>query len=117
MAEVKTILEGLEARLTGTAPANEPNITEPASGTPNATAADIVEICDAAQMPELAGIFIRDGLTIDEVKSAILDAKARAAAQTPIVSTVGPLSTGEINPLIADAKKRAEEEIRNKSKP
>jgi len=51
---------------------------------------------------------IRDGLTLDEAKSAILDAKAKAAEKAPIISTVGPLSTGEVNPLLEDAKKRAE---------
>ena len=111
MAEVKTILEGLEARLTGTDPVIEPpDTTEPDSGTPTATAADIVEICNAAGMPELAGAMIRDGLTLDEAKNAILDAKAKAAAQASIISTVGPLSTGEVNPLLADAKKRAEKQ-------
>ena len=62
-------------------------------------------------MPELAGAMIRDGLTLDEAKSAILDAKAKAAAQAPIISTVGPLSTGESNPLLEDAKKRAEKQM------
>ncbi len=42
----------------------------------------IVEMCDVAGMPELAGTMIRDGLTLDEAKSAILDAKAKAAAQS-----------------------------------
>ena len=62
-------------------------------------------------MPELAGAMIRDGLTLDEAKSAILDAKAKAAEKATIISTVGPLGTGEINPLLADAKKRAEKQI------
>jgi len=73
-----------------------------------AGAGDIVELCDVSGMPELAGAMIRDGLTLDEAKSAILDAKAKAAAQAPIISTVGPMSTGESNPLLEDAKKRAE---------
>ena len=68
---------------------------------------DIVDLCDVAGMPELAGTIIRDGLTLDEAKSAILDAKAKAAAQASIISTVGPLASGESNPLLADAKKRA----------
>jgi hypothetical protein len=111
MAEVKTILDGLEARLTGTAPLIEPPATtEPDRETPIATAADIVEICNAAGMPELAGAMIRDGLTLDETKSAVLDAKAKAADEANIRSTVGPLTSGEINPLLADAKKRAEKQ-------
>ena len=69
-----------------------------------------MEICDIAGMPELAGAMIRDGLTLDEAKSAILDAKAKAAEEATIISTVGPLASGEINPLLADAKKRAEKQ-------
>ena len=43
----------------------------------------VVEICDVAGMPELAGAMIRDGLTLDAAKSAILDAKAKAAEKAP----------------------------------
>jgi len=107
MSEVKKMLEGIEARLI------EPVIdsSETTDSVAIATAVgagDIVEICDAAGMPELAGAMIRDGLTLDEAKSVILDAKAKAAAEAPIISTVGPLAAGESNPLLADAKKRAE---------
>jgi len=81
---------------------------EPAGLEPAHTAVgDIVDLCGVAGMPELAGAMIRDGLTLDEAKSAILDAKAKAAAQASIISTVGPLASGESNPLLADAKKRA----------
>jgi len=68
---------------------------------------DIVDLCGVAGMPELAGAMIRDGLTLDDAKIAILDAKAKAAVQASIISTVGPLASGESNPLLADAKKRA----------
>ncbi len=81
----------------------EPAGLEPAP----TTVGDIVDLCDVAGMPELAGAMIRDGLTLDEAKIAILDAKAKAAAQASIISTVGPLASGESNPLLADAKKRA----------
>ena len=109
MSEVKKMLEGIEARLI------EPVIdssetTDSAAVATAVGAGDIVEMCDVAGMPELAGAMIRDGLTLDEAKSAILDAKAKAAAQASIISTVGPLSTGESNPLLADAKKRAEKQ-------
>lgn len=111
MTEVKKLLEGIEARLIEPVPAIDPPDTADTDGTTtNSGAGDIVEICDLAGMPELAGAMIRDGLTLDEAKSAILDAKAKAAAETPIISTVGPLASGEINPLLADAKKRAEKQ-------
>jgi len=107
MSEVKKMLEGIEARLIEPALVIDPPDTAD-TGSAISTAGDIVEMCDLAGMPELAGAIIRDGLTLDEAKSAILDAKAKAAEKAPIISTVGPLSTGEVNPLLADAKKRAE---------
>ena len=81
----------------------EPAGLEPAP----TTVGDIVDLCDVAGMPELAGAMIRDKLTLNDAKIAILDAKAKAAAQASIISTVGPLASGESNPLLADAKKRA----------
>ena len=107
MTEVKKMLEGIEARLIEPVPVIDPPDTTD-TGSATSTAGDIVKICDLAGMPELAGAMIRDGLTLDEAKSAILDAKAKAAEKAPIISTVGPLSTGEVNPLLEDAKKRAE---------
>jgi len=110
MTEVKKLLEGIEARLI------EPVIdssetTDSAAVATAVGAGDIVEMCDIAGMPELAGAMIRDGLTLDEAKSAILDAKAKAAEKAPIISTVGPLATGESNPLLEDAKKRAQKRV------
>jgi signal peptide peptidase SppA len=111
LAEQGQALEGIEARLIKELlPATEPPDPGPAA----TTAGEIVEMCHVAGMPELAGAMIRDGLTLDEAKSAILDARAKAAEKAPIISTVGPLATGEGNPLLADAKKRAEEVSKNK---
>ena len=109
LAEQVQALEGIEARLLKELlPAEEPPAPGPAATT--AGVGVIVEICDVAGMPELAGAMIRDGLTLDEAKRAILDARAKAAEKAPIISTVGPLATGEDNPLLADAKKRAEKQ-------
>ena len=44
-------------------------------------------------------------------KSAILDAKAKVAENATIISTIGPLTSGETNPVLADAKKRAAEYV------
>ncbi len=108
LAEQSLALDGIEARLMNELlPANDPSDATDANSAAT-IAGDIVEMCDIAGMPELAGAMIRDGLTLDEAKSAILDAKAKAAEKAPIISTVGPLSTGESNPLLVDAKKRAE---------
>ena len=109
MTEVKKLLEGIEARLIEAAQVTEPVASDQdgLTTTAGAEAGDVVEMCNIAGMPELAGAMIRDGLTLDEAKNAILDAKAKAAEKTPIISTVGPLTTGEGNPLLEDAKKRA----------
>ena len=73
----------------------------------------IVDLCESMGMPELAGTMIRDGLSLDEAKQVILDAKAKVSEQSPIVSTVGALATTG-NPLMEDAKKRAEAILKNK---
>ena len=113
MSEVKKMLEGIEARLIEPV-IDPPETTDSAAVATAVGAEDIVELCDIAGMPELAGAMIRDGLTLDEAKSTILDAKAKAAAEAPIISTVGPLAAGESNPLLEDAKKRAEHALKNK---
>ena len=101
MVEVKQMLESFEARLTGIETNND-------AGQAESLAGDIVELCEVSGSPEMAGVMIRDGLTLEAAKAAILDARAKAAAEKTITSTIGPLMTGEINPLLADAKKRAE---------
>jgi signal peptide peptidase SppA len=113
LAEQCHILEGIEARLINEpAPLiDPPDTAEPCGGPTTAAPGDIVEMCDLAGMPELAGAMIRDELTLDEAKIAILDAKAKAAENATIISTVGPLSAGETNPVLADAKKRAAEYV------
>ena len=75
---------------------------------------DIVDLCESMGMPALAGSMIRDGLSLNEAKQIILDAKAKVSEQVTIVSTVGPLATTDTNPLMEDAKKRAESILKNK---
>ena len=106
MADVKRVLESIESRFHASEAAQPPEASE-ADVTVN-LAGDIVDLCEVAGMPELSGAMIRDGLTIEAVKAAILDARAKASAEKAIVSTVGPLTTGEVNPLLVDAKKRVE---------
>jgi hypothetical protein len=98
------MLESIEARLMGNE-SGQPEVSEPETTT--ALVGDIVELCDVSGMPELAGVMIRDGVTLDAAKKAILDAKAKAATDTGIVSTVGAMTFGEGNPVLEDAKKRA----------
>jgi capsid assembly protease len=75
---------------------------------------DIVDLCESMGMPALAGSMIRDGLSLNEAKQVILDAKAKVSEQVTIVSTVGALATTDTNPLMEDAKKRAESILKNK---
>jgi signal peptide peptidase SppA len=103
MTEVKQMLESIEARLMGNE-CGQAEVSEPKTTT---LTGDIVELCDVSGMPELAGVMIRDGMTMDDAKKAILDAKARVAAETGIVSTVGAMTFGEGNPVLEDAKRRA----------
>lgn len=67
----------------------------------------ILEVCSAAGMEKIAIECIKDKLTLEQAREKIIDAKATAAEKTQIRSTVGALSTGDVNPLIEDAKKRA----------
>jgi signal peptide peptidase SppA len=75
---------------------------------------DIVDLCESMGMPALAGSMIRDGLSLNEAKQVILNAKAKVSEQVTIVSTVGALATTDTNPLMEDAKKRAESILKNK---
>jgi signal peptide peptidase SppA len=67
----------------------------------------ILEVCSVAGMEKMALELVRDKLTIEQARERIINAKAAEAEKTQIRSTVGALSTGGVNPLIEDAKKRA----------
>ncbi len=67
----------------------------------------ILEVCSVAGMEKMALGLVRDKLTIEQARERIINAKATEAEKTQIRSTVGALSTGGVNPLIEDAKKRA----------
>lgn len=69
-------------------------------------ATEIIELCALGGKPEMAKEMIGARIPIAEAKKRILE--ARAAVGDEIRSTVGALSTGEVNPLLADAKSRAE---------
>jgi hypothetical protein len=67
----------------------------------------ILEVSSVAGMEKMALELVRDKLTIEQARERIINAKAAEAEKTQIRSTVGALSTGGVNPLIEDAKKRA----------
>lgn len=68
----------------------------------------ILEVCALADMEKLAIGFITAGTSLEDARAKILADKAAAAGRTHIRSTVSALSTGEVNPLLADARSRAE---------
>lgn len=68
----------------------------------------ILELCDAMGETDIGFIraIVKDGLNVEDAKKAILAAKAEKS-KTSIISTVSATGTGEVNPLLADAKRRA----------
>lgn len=67
----------------------------------------ILDICTLGNAdPQAASGFIRDGLGPEKARENVLKALATEAQKSQIRSTVSPLSTGEINPLVQDARKR-----------
>lgn len=68
----------------------------------------ILEVCALGGASETLAIgFITAGTSLEDARTKIMADKAAAAGRTHIRSTVGALSTGEVNPLVADAKKRS----------
>ncbi|MBF0395767.1 MAG: S49 family peptidase [Desulfobacterales bacterium] len=72
---------------------------------------EILELCNLAGMPHIANSLITDSsLSIESARKKIIEAKASQSMETEIRTTVHPLSTGEVNPLLNDAKRRAAKE-------
>ncbi len=57
---------------------------------------------------KIKGELIETGATVDRAREVLLEAIVKETSKEEIISTVGALSTGEVNPVIAEAKKRAE---------
>ncbi len=72
-------------------------------------AVQIMELCSLAKTDMASAMdYVKDtALGVEDARKKVIDARAEADKQTAIKSTVGPLSTGEKNPLIEDARKRA----------
>ncbi|SEM78864.1 signal peptide peptidase SppA [Syntrophus gentianae] len=72
-------------------------------------AIEILEACALAGMEKEALGYIQDAkLSVDNVRGKIVEAQAAAAERTRISSTVSATSTGEVNPLLVNARQRAE---------
>lgn len=72
-----------------------------------ATATEIMNLCIVDGKPDLAIELIRSGASIDGAREKLLALKADEDKTKGIKSTVGALSTGSTNPLLADAMRRA----------
>jgi capsid assembly protease len=76
----------------------------------DARVTQIMEICVLGKVDTAGAIaYLQDkALGVEDIRAKVVEAQANEAEKTRIRSTTGALSTGEVNPLIADAKKRAE---------
>jgi signal peptide peptidase SppA len=67
---------------------------------------EILDLCAVGNMPQLGLKMVTDGISKEDARKQIMEAQA---SNQNINSTVNPLNSGETNPLLADAKKRAKE--------
>lgn len=72
-------------------------------------AVSILELCAVAGDNDLALKMVSEGMTEDEARKQLISAKAKESDDQVVISTVNPLNTGETNPLLADAERRAKE--------
>jgi ClpP class serine protease len=71
-------------------------------------ATEILEVCALAALEKDALGYVKDtALSVENVRAKVVEAQAAAADATKIRSTVSATSTGEVDPLLADARKRA----------
>jgi len=82
---------------------------ERATKTAVETATGIMDLCLAADKPDLAIDLIKSGVTLEGAREKLLALKADADKTIDIKSKVGALSTGSTNPLLVDAARRREE--------
>ena len=69
---------------------------------------EIIECCTIVGHQELSVDLIADGSSADTARKMILSVLAAKSDQDQIISTVNPTQSGQQNPLLANAKKRAE---------
>ncbi|MBN2437543.1 MAG: S49 family peptidase [Deltaproteobacteria bacterium] len=72
-----------------------------------AWAKEILATCKLAGTEKMAFDLITDETTVEKAREKIQEARAAEAERNKIISTVDPLKTGEENPVLADAKRRA----------
>lgn len=67
----------------------------------------ILEACTIAEVINSAKEYLSDGSTLETAHKMIMAVLAERSNQTTVTSTVNPAVSGETNPLLADAKRRA----------
>lgn len=112
--ETQTQTQTTEQKLE-TPPASPPSLTFTQSDIDTATTTErerciiILESCSLAKTPDLALDLICDGSSIETAHKMIMTVLAERTNSTTIISTVNPQKNGSINPVLADARKRAEQ--------
>ena len=71
-----------------------------------ADAKSILDMCALSGKLDKAASFITSGATVETVRAQLVDTKAEEQKGTEIKSAVSPLTTGDVNPVIAEAIKR-----------
>ena len=68
----------------------------------------ILEICSLASMEKMALNLVTSGVSVEEARTKVMEAKANISKKTAIRSSVTSLGTGEVSPLVEDARQRAQ---------
>lgn len=72
-------------------------------------AVEIMEICALAGLEKDALGYVKDtALTVENVRARVVEAQAAASEKNKVRSTVSATTTGEVDVLVTDARKRAE---------
>lgn len=69
----------------------------------------ILELCSVAGKENLGMQMIAADTSEEDARKQLIQAKADESTEQTINSTINPVNTGEVNPLLADAEKRAKE--------
>jgi signal peptide peptidase SppA len=68
----------------------------------------VLEVCALGGQEKMGLGLVKDGTSLEDARTKIIEAKAAGSQQVTIKSTVTSLGTGEVSPLVADARQRAE---------
>lgn len=68
---------------------------------------EIHEICALGGQEKMVLTLIKEGVKVEDARTKVLAAKSQAAVRTQILSTIGGTDAEGVNPLMADAKRRA----------